>query len=504
MDNQKAEDLGYYAEDYQDTEAFEYLEDDLDEDESIEAFDEDDLDDDEAYDAEDFEDYESFEDYDDDEAAEAYLEDDLDDEEAYEVEDGDDDEAYDVVEYDDDDEAFDEGYADTGEAVAMDAAERRRRSKRRSASARRRDWIARQKAIKRARFMKMRARAARRKATRTAKRTQHMLHKKLRGIRGRGRVSMPKISKALGTGYVWAILPNGRRTKMMFKPALATRTDMNRLTRQIRTNSVKQTKALRVHAKNIKLLKSAQSTAAKSLTAQQLKSTKLLTKQIVDGDKNLDKRITKLVSSQKKSGRKQDRKMLGQIRRQQRRSTWNTVLAASAIPLFAAYGDRAYGDNASPFTKKNLFIAGSTTLFLAADDIIDRYVARGGKKWRKGTGIWNIAAPFANWGLVYAFMRNRQHERFVTGVEHVTGTDTQSITLPVGNDINFESFEGDPVVVTTVHATSEKVQGVEAKIENGKLNLKLIGENLVTNSWADVAWEVDTLDPKYQRKKSAS
>lgn len=487
MDNQRAEDLGDYAEDYQDAEEFEDMEDDLDDDESIEAFGEDDMDDDESFDGED---------YDDDEDIEAYMEDDLDDDETYEVEDYDDDEG---LEYDDDDEAFDEGYADMGEAVEMYAAERSRRGRR----ARRRDWIARQNAKMRANLLKKRALAARKKAIRNAKKAQLMINKKLRAVRGRGRVFFPRISKVRGTGYVTAILPNGRKTKMMFKPSLATRTDVNRLTRQIRTNGVKQARAIRVQGKNIKLLKSAQSSAIKSLTAQQLKAGKLLTKQIADGDKNLDKRITKLVSAQKKSGRRQDQKMLRQVRQQQKRSTWNTALVASAIPLFAAYGDRAVGEKANPLTKKNLLIAGSTAGWLFADDLISRYVMRGSKKWRSAGNVWNVVAPFMNCGMVYYFMKDKQHERFVTGVAQVKGiAENSPVDIPVGTDHKFDTFDNPPVVATIMSTDNDEVVGVKARVEKGKLYLTLKGDSakaLSKNSGAMVAWQVDTLNPAYKR-----
>jgi hypothetical protein len=290
---------------------------------------------------------------------------------------------------------------------------------------------------------------------------------------------------------------------MMFKPTLATRSDVNRLTRQVSAIGIKQAKAIRTQDKNIRLLKSTQSSAFKSLTAQHLKSNKHLTKQISDGDKKLDKRITKLVSNQKKLGRKQDLKMLGRIREQQTRSTWNTALAASAIPLFAAYGDRAVGDNANPFTTKNMIISLSTAGWLFADDLIIRYVARGNKKWRKAGKVWNIVAPFANWATVYYFMKNKQHERFVTGVTPVQGSDeSDPIAIPVGKDHKFDSIDNPAVVASLVSAT-DSVHGVKARVEDGKLYLTLIGDNLVSTSNAEVAWKVDTMDPKYQRSSSA-
>jgi hypothetical protein len=425
----------------------------------------------------------------------------------YDVEDYDDDES--AEDDDDDDEGFEEGYAEAEDIDDDDeafAAERSRRAKRLAASRR-----ARLLAKRRAKIRRLRLRAAQKRAARNARRTRLMLNKKLRVIRGPGgRVAMRRYGKARGTGFVTAILANGRRTKMMFKPTLATRADVNRLTRQISVNSTKQARALRIQAKNIKLLKSAQGSAVKSLTAQQLKSSKLLGKQITDGDKVLDKRITKLVSNQKKSGRKQDVKMLHQIRQQQQRSRWNSVLIASSIPLFAAYGDRAVGDNANPFTKKNLIIAGSTAGWLFADDLIDRFLMRGSKKWRSAGNIWNIAAPFANWATVYFFMKDKQHERIVTNVATVPNDGAEhefDVLNQIGEDdqSDFKSI-ANPRVVATIRSQTggANATGVQARIDNGKLKLMLIGDDASPSEGsAEVMWYVDTLDPSDQRTSSS-
>ena len=360
------------------------------------------------------------------------------------------------------------------------------------------------RAKQRARLLQKRARAARLKAARNAKIAQRKLAKKLRVIRSRKPLVFTKISKPLGTGYIRATLRNGRSADMKITPPIAMRTDVRRLARQIRSNGIKWNKAIRVQGKNIKLLKSAQSSAVKSLTAQQLKSSKLLTKQIADGDKSLDKRITKLVNTQKKSGRRQDRKMLSKVQQQQKRSTWNTALVAGAIPLFSAYGDRAVGDNASPFTEKNMIIAGSTAIFLFADDLLFRYMAGTGKKWRTGLNVWNVAAPFLNWGVVYFLMRNKQHQRFVTGITKVEGAaESNPIPIPVGEGHKFETFDNPPVVAGLIKA-SDSVHGVKARVESGKLYLTLTGDNLAAASNADVAWQIDTIDPKYKRTASAS
>jgi hypothetical protein len=296
---------------------------------------------------------------------------------------------------------------------------------------------------------------------------------------------------------------------MMFAPALATRSDVNRLTRQISVNDARQAKAIQAQGKSITQLKSAQSSAIKSLTTQQLKNTKDLTKRISQGDARLDKRISKELVAQKKAVRKHDAQVLHELQHRQQRSLWNSVLIASSIPMFAAYGDRAYGDNANPFTKKNLILTGSLAGWLFADDIMDRVLARGGKvgkTWRRGSNIWNILAPFGNAATVYFFMKDLQHERFVTGVTTVVyGTPTEVKLLErIGEDYHsdFKKITSPRAVATirTLLGDGADSTGVTAAVNSeGVLTLTLVGG---TAGSAEVAWAVDTLDPDAQRSSS--
>ena len=142
------------------------------------------------------------------------------------------------------------------------------------------------------------AQAAQRATVRHAIGVQRKLDQQLGRIRGPAPVGLRRLDMLRGSGVVTAQLPNGRTTRLMITPPLATREDVNRLTQQIGVNDVRQAKAIQQQGRTIAQLKSAQATAIKSLTAEQLKISKDLTKRLSDSETKLDKRITKEVIDQ--------------------------------------------------------------------------------------------------------------------------------------------------------------------------------------------------------------
>ncbi|MGD8588231.1 MAG: hypothetical protein PVG22_05310 [Chromatiales bacterium] len=491
MASDRFEGIDYDAEDYEDLEDLEDYEDVEDfeaseYDDDDESFEYDDDDEAAEYDDDD----ESFE-YDDDDEAAEYDDDDEaaeydDDDEAAEYDD--DDESF---EYDDDDEAYEAGEAyaaeDMDEASAQ-AAERSRRARRRAA---RRRYLARLRARRRRQAAALRRRQL--AAARRAKGVRRSINRRLRKIHGPRRVPIRKIGRLRGRGIVTARLPNGRTTKMMFSPPLATRTEVNRLTSRINANDAKTARAVRDQAKTIVKLRAAQSAAVKSLTAQQVKSSKDLTKRIAAGDAKLDRRISKELLGQKAAISKHRAQMIAGLRRQQKRSMWNSILLASSLPLYAAYGERS-----DPFAKNNLILTGSLAFWLLGDDLIGRFLggkAKSGKAWMIGADTWSYLAPIGNAATAWFLLDDKQHERFVTRVSDVTvnadGT-IDAIAIPVASDYkeDFKALTSKSPAVATIISTSGAASGVTAEVKDGELNFTLIGG--AAGDTAKVAWAVDT------------
>ena len=263
-----------------------------------------------------------------------------------------------------------------------------------------------------------------------------------------------------------------------------------------------------MQGKTIVQLKSAQAAANRLHKAEILKISQDLNKRITAGDAGLDKRIAKETAGQKTVANKQGKRILRQIHLRQEQSTWNDVLIASALPLFAAYGDRAIGSNANPFTNKNLILTGSLAFWLFSDDIFSRWLARDSKSWRSVSRAFSVAAPVLNAATVYFFMKDKQHERFITGVETITGATLPPVDLKkfIGSD-DFEAFKAlsSPRAVATIRsATSPTVGGVQASVKDGLLTLTLLEATVAAavTGTTEVAWAVDTMDPANQRSSS--
>ena len=195
------------------------------------------------------------------------------------------------------------------------------------------------------------------------------------------------------------------------------------------------------------------------------------------------------------------------------------MLIASAIPLYAAYGDRAIGDNANPLSKKNLILTGSLAAWLFADDLVNRF-ARDSKAWRSVANAWSYLAPFGNAATVYYLMKDKQHERFVTGTAKSTNASVAPVDLLplIGKDYHAD-FNGikPPLAVasiasvttnTGVPATETPPTGVRAWVNTTtaerKLRLDLVGAGKDWAGIAEIAWAVNTMRPEDQRKSSAT
>jgi hypothetical protein len=130
----------------------------------------------------------------------------------------------------------------------------------------------------------------------------------------------------------------------------------------------------------------------------------------------------------------------------------NSVLLASAAPVFVAYGDRE-----SPFSQTNLILTGSLLGFLVTDDVIDMFAGKS-KAMRGVATTWSYLAPIANGALAYFLFRNTQNERFVSGlttIDATTGTGKVDLNGTIGSsDIDDFNSSSHAVVATIVDGSA--------------------------------------------------
>ena len=323
---------------------------------------------------------------------------------------------------------------------------------------------------------------------RRAAETRQALTDRLRNIR-LGGATRSQTASPLQGGLVRGTLANGRSVMIKFTPALAPVSQVNQLRATFNKNDKQQAAALATQRKALASLASAQAAAVSKLTAQQVKSDKELGNRIAAGHNRLDKRISTEVAANKASLDKQNRRMMRHLRRIRQRQLLNSVLITSAMPLYAAYGQRDL------FSRNNLILTGALGGFLVGDEVIDA-VSGKSKSGVPSTiaNAWSWAAPVANFATSYFLLKDRQNERFVTGIAPATAT-TLSTTVPlvveptIGKDSkdDFVALPSPPVVVTVAEG-GDKDTVLSASVSQGKITIKLIEGAAPTK----IAYMVDT------------
>ena len=316
--------------------------------------------------------------------------------------------------------------------------------------------------------------------------TQRAITNRIRSIQVGGPAKVATVPALSGAGVVTAMLPNGRQTRLLLKPTMAPISEVNRLRSVVLVNERRQAAATRVNSKAIANLAVAQASAVKRLTAQQVKSDQDLGKRIVEGDNRLDRRITKELTGGSGLLDKHRKRLVRELRRQRQRSLMNSVLLATSAPFFVAYGDRD-----SPFATDNLILTGSLLGFMLADEAIDWFspkpgIAQNIAQW------WSYLAPIGNGALVYFLLGDKQHERFIVGIDTIDATGSKTVDLAKdriakGSVDDFKK-EDHVAVATIVGSVADETVG--AKVKDGVLTLTLTTFSVGTN--VDVAWIVDT------------
>lgn len=309
------------------------------------------------------------------------------------------------------------------------------------------------------------------------------------------------VSPLRGASKVRATLANGHSTDMVLSPQLTPLTELNKLRAIINVNDRRQGAALAANTRAINGLARAQAAAVKKLADQQVKSDKELAKRIVEGDTAISKRLTAELSGSKGGLAKQQKRIFRLLRQERRRRLFDNILLTTAMPIFAAYGDRS-----SPISKTNLILTGSLAGWLLGDELLDQYMSGPGKAGRTVNNlanVWSYVAPVGNAATAYLALRNVQHERFVTGVAATTAdiaanaTGTVTVTTPAQlgiKDTTFAELKAKPAG-TTVAVASMVTGGaasVEAQVVNGVLTLTVTAGATAIPNGSKIAWMVDT------------
>lgn len=327
---------------------------------------------------------------------------------------------------------------------------------------------------------------------RRASTTQQAITRQIRSVRPGVQARVASVGPLQGAGVVTAILPNGRRSRMRIVPTVAPISEVNRLRTVITINDRRQALATNKQSRAIAALASAQTAAVRKLTAEQVKSDKDLRKRLVEGDNRLDKRITKELSSGGGSIGKHGKQIMAQLKRQRQRQIWNNVTLASSLPFWAAFGERQL------FGRNNLTLGLSTLGWLLGDELVDSFRSKSGVV-KGGANLWSYLAPVGNGATIFFLLRNRQHERFISGVSDLPANGLHRIPI-TANTTLFKKKAAEDFAAASHTVVASFVDGpglqsplgdtleLAARVEAGTLLLDVDG----LAGRARVAWIIDT------------
>ncbi|HEX8107592.1 MAG TPA: hypothetical protein VF516_07670 [Kofleriaceae bacterium] len=213
-----------------------------------------------------------------------------------------------------------------------------------------------------------------------------------------------------GTPLVTGFLANGRVVPLSVREPLAPLGDLDQLVGTLRRMGDDADAAIRARSQAIVRLSRTVGSDAAQLGRESGAARRKLERQALAASARLDRRIDKelipLREDIAKAGARHERL----VRRLARRALWDDLVVLSALPLFAAFGQR---DN--PLHSSNLALTLSLLVWLLGDDLTDLISGAETVFGIRDTDIWSYIAPLANVLTGWFLLRNAQNERFITG-----------------------------------------------------------------------------------------
>jgi len=179
------------------------------------------------------------------------------------------------------------------------------------------------------------------------------------------------------------------------------------------------------------------------------------------------------------------------LKRQRQRSLLNTATLALAMPMYAAYGDRQ-----DPLGYNNKVLTASLGGWLLADELVDM-VGSKSSLVKGGANLWSWIAPVGNVATAAFFLKDRQHERFVSGVSNVTGRSGRVSLAGVIKKKSLDDLKvgAHTAVATLVGATALAASDITVRAavgQDGFLTLALDGVAAGDTTVRQIAWLVDS------------
>jgi hypothetical protein len=326
-----------------------------------------------------------------------------------------------------------------------------------------------------------------------------------------------------------AILPDGRIAWLGLHPPLAPAGETRHLADLIDRAGDRRAGAIRSQSRAIRALARALGQDARRLARAQLRGDARIRRRLVAANARLDRRLSAALGERRSALVALTGRQRTFVRRLYRRDFWDQLVVVSALPLFAAFGQK--GD---PFAANNVALVLTLGVWLLGDDLTDLLSGsgRGLPSYLRGTDLWSYVAPFANLLTGWLLLRDQQHRRFVSGVAEDfrvverTGGDGRPLVytyrthvdlapqIAAGHVIDFITFTGVRAVAglsrlelaSATVSTDPQVVGVAAAVAGGVLTMTVTIAVLKAGAQPpddlraspgslQVAWMVDTREP---------
>jgi hypothetical protein len=320
-------------------------------------------------------------------------------------------------------------------------------------------------------------------------------------------VHEPRSPRSRGERTVSALLPNGRTAWLTIDPSIAPVEEINRVATALQRIDARH--ALNIGAESDAITNLARKVAKDMdrVAAARVAGDKKLRRKLAAGDAKLRKQASVAIAKDRALTRKEWKDMHTQVRRMRRRSVWDHVVVASAVPLFATFGQRG-----KPFGINNITLFLSLLVWLVGDEINDLI---SGPPREQGAGpfrdldIWSYLAPVGNVLTGWWLLDSTQRDRFVTGTEEnflvvqpplfvlasasssqrrVKSTYIAQIDLTTrmasGHVDDFRTYTNVPAVATITTATLRPelqgdaftIESLTARVDMGILTITIVAD----------------------------
>jgi hypothetical protein len=328
-----------------------------------------------------------------------------------------------------------------------------------------------------------------------------------------------------GARTVSAILPNGRVVWLRIDPPLAPAAAVNQLAQVVEHTARWRRAAAHTQGEAVARLSRTVASDAERMIDGHLERARVLRRRIVAGDRKVAQKLAKAAEEYRSRVERQLRIERETVRRLGRRDLWDQIVIATALPLFAAYGQPG-----RPFGANNVTLALSLLIWLVGDEIVDALFGseEASPYPLRDADAWSYLAPVGNLLAGWWLLNDLQHERFITsrvaippdplkwdakasgGAPGLIYTARIGLSPFMGSEhfADFKTFTDVPAVATIgsirrTAAGAAQIQLLDARVRNGDLMIRLkavapggSGSPGPLFDVLEVAWMVDTQQPE--------